>query len=118
MAGMSSGPWRILPPAGILVGLNHCRLDNATLEALARVQHARALRMLHLSYNSIGPKGAAARARGPTGSALCRTVDAGGRQAPVSLAKSPCVNRQQGAHGNGLHCAGARTHTPMLKTHA
>jgi hypothetical protein len=47
------------------LALNHCRLDNAALEALARVQHAPALRSLHLAYNSIGPKGAVALANWP-----------------------------------------------------
>jgi Ran GTPase-activating protein (RanGAP) involved in mRNA processing and transport len=45
------------------LGLNHCRLDNAALEALTRVGNAPALRSLELGYNSIGPKGTAALAK-------------------------------------------------------
>jgi hypothetical protein len=47
------------------LGLNHCRLDDAAMEALAHVTHAPALRSLQLGYNSIGPKGAAALADWP-----------------------------------------------------
>jgi hypothetical protein len=47
------------------LGWNDCRLDNAAMEALARVTHAPALRSLQLGYNSIGPRGAAALARWP-----------------------------------------------------
>jgi hypothetical protein len=47
------------------LSLNHCRLDNAAIEALAHVATAPRLRSLQLGYNSIGPSGAAALARWP-----------------------------------------------------
>ena len=60
-AAVGSSLWKTLRE----IGLNHCRLDNAAVEALARVPHAPALRALQLAYNSIGPSGAAALAAWP-----------------------------------------------------
>jgi hypothetical protein len=78
------------------LGLNHCRLDNAAVEALAHVTHAPALRSLQLSYNSIGPSGAAALASWPV---LARVWHLGlhdnliGDDGLIALAASPHLGR-------------------------
>jgi Ran GTPase-activating protein (RanGAP) involved in mRNA processing and transport len=78
------------------LGLNNCRLDNGAVEALARVDHAPALRSLQLGYNSIGPKGAAALANWP---ALARVWhlelhdNVIGDDGLMALARSPYLGR-------------------------
>jgi hypothetical protein len=78
------------------LGLNHCRLDDAAMEALARVQDAPALRSLDLGYNSIGPDGAAALAGWPV---LARVWHLGlhdnfiGDDGLIALAGSPHIGR-------------------------
>jgi hypothetical protein len=78
------------------LGLNHCRLDNAAIKALSRVDHAPALRSLQLGYNSIGPGGAEALARWPV---LARVWHLDlhdnviGHQGLIALARSPHLGR-------------------------
>jgi hypothetical protein len=91
-AVVGSPLWRTLRE----LELNNCNLDNAALEALARVPYAPALRSLQLGYNSIGPKGAAALASWP---ALARVWDLDlhdnfiGDDGLIALAGSPNVGR-------------------------
>ena len=60
-AVVGSALWNTL----VEVGLNDCRLDDAAVEALARVREATELRSLELAYNSVGPRGATALASWP-----------------------------------------------------
>ncbi|QEH34449.1 Leucine Rich repeats (2 copies) [Aquisphaera giovannonii] len=84
--------WRTLRQ----LGLSHCRLDDAAIESLARVDRAPALRSLQLGYNSIGPRGAAALAGWPV---LARVWELGlrdnaiGDRGLIALAGSPHLGR-------------------------
>jgi Leucine-rich repeat (LRR) protein len=78
------------------LGLNNCRLDNAAMEALSRVIHAPALRSLHLGYNSIGPKGAAALANWSVLARVWRLElhdNVIGDEGLIALAESPNLGR-------------------------
>ncbi len=78
------------------LGLNHCRLDDAAVEALAQVTHAPALRSLQLAYNSIGPRGAAALASSPVLARVWHLElhdNAIGDDGLIALAASPHLGR-------------------------
>lgn len=78
------------------LGLNHCRLDDAAIEALSRVDHAPGLRSLQLGYNSIGPRGAAALANWPVLGRVWRLVlhdNYIGDEGLLSFARSPHLGR-------------------------
>jgi Ran GTPase-activating protein (RanGAP) involved in mRNA processing and transport len=78
------------------LGLNDCRLDNAAMEVLSRVNHAPALRSLQLGYNSIGPKGAAALANWPVLARVWRLElhdNVIGDEGLIALAESPNLGR-------------------------
>ncbi len=91
-AVVGSSLWQTLKE----LGLNDCRLDNAAIEALSRVDRAPALRSLRLGYNSIGQGGAAALAGWPV---LARVWHLDlhdnviGPQGLISLARSPHLGR-------------------------
>lgn len=78
------------------LGINNCRLNDAAIDALTRVQSAPGLRSLLLSYNNIGPKGAAALA---SWSVLCHAWKLDlhdniiGDEGLIALAKSPNLGR-------------------------
>lgn len=78
------------------LGLNHCRLDNAAVEALSRVDHAPELRSLELSYNSIGPRGATALANWPVLGRVWRLAlhdNYIGDEGLLSFTRSPHLDR-------------------------
>lgn len=78
------------------LGLDHCRLDDAAIAALCRVDHASAIRSLRLGYNSISPAGAAALASWPVLARVWQLDlhdNAIGDQGLIALARSPYVGR-------------------------
>ena len=78
------------------LGLNDCRLDNAAIEALSRVDQAPALRSLQLGYNSIGPGGAAALASWPVLAHVWHLDlhdNIIGHDGLIALARSPYLGR-------------------------
>jgi Ran GTPase-activating protein (RanGAP) involved in mRNA processing and transport len=91
-AAVGSPLWQTLKE----LGLNNCRLDNAAMEGLSRVDHAPALRSLQLDYNSIGPKGAAALARWSVLANVWHLElhdNVIGDEGLIALAKSPNLSR-------------------------
>jgi hypothetical protein len=78
------------------LALNDCRLDNAAIEALSRVNHAPALRSVQLGYNNIGPKGAAALANWPVLARVWQLElhdNVIGDEGLIALAQSPNLGR-------------------------